>query len=320
LSAGLRQKLLYALVAIALAMVGAMYIVSETTVRRMLTDKLSRQAVVIGRQLASGSESGILTREQVLLSLRLRELVREGEGVAYAYLLDPQSAVIAHSFENGFPAGLAAANPLAEGASESIRPVRTGEGDILDVAVPILGGKLGTAHVGMSGKIVERDVDEILRTVLLVTGGIIGAMALALAFIGTAATKPIVELAGLARKVGEGRWDARATVRSGDEVGQLAIAFNGMIEARRAHDLDRERLVSELKEALDNVQTLSGFLPICASCKKIRNDEGYWQQVESYLSRHTGVLFSHGICPECLTQARAELDKNARREAQDSNR
>ncbi|HEY5996025.1 MAG TPA: hypothetical protein VIU29_03350, partial [Candidatus Deferrimicrobiaceae bacterium] len=88
MSAGLRQKLLYTLVAIPLAMAGAMYLVSETTVRRMLTEKLSRQAAVIGRQLASGSESGILTRDHVLLSLRLRELVREEAGVTYAFLLD----------------------------------------------------------------------------------------------------------------------------------------------------------------------------------------------------------------------------------------
>lgn len=320
MAANLRQKLFYAVVAIALAVVGAMYAVSETTVRRMLTDKLSRQAVVIGRQLASASESGILTREDVLLSLRLRELLKEEPGVAYAYLLDPAGAVIAHSFEGGFPAGLAEANPMPEGKGESIRPVRTRSGDILDAAVPILGGRLGTVHVGMSEKVVERDVDEVLRTVLLVAGGIIAAMALAVLVIGSNAMKPLVELANLARKVAEGRFDERAPVRSNDEMGELARAFNGMIEARRDHERDRDRLVAELQEALDNVRTLSGFIPICASCKKIRNDDGYWQQVESYLAHHTGVSFSHGICPECLAQARAEFDREGRPEAGDATR
>jgi hypothetical protein len=56
----------------------------------------------------------------------------------------------------------------------------------------------------------------------------------------------------------------------------------------------------ELEVALGNVHTLSGLIPICASCKKIRNDEGYWDQVETYIQQHSHAQFSHGICPECL--------------------
>lgn len=56
----------------------------------------------------------------------------------------------------------------------------------------------------------------------------------------------------------------------------------------------------ELEEARENVRTLSGFLPICASCKKIRDDAGYWESVESYITKHSEAVFSHGICEECL--------------------
>ena len=70
-------------------------------------------------------------------------------------------------------------------------------------------------------------------------------------------------------------------------------------EARRRAEEEKERLIVELQEALANVKTLSGLLPICASCKKIRNDDGYWTQVETYVSDHTEADFSHGICPEC---------------------
>ena len=55
----------------------------------------------------------------------------------------------------------------------------------------------------------------------------------------------------------------------------------------------------ELREALSKIKTLSGLLPICASCKKIRDDEGYWSQIEAYVSRHTEAEFSHSICPDC---------------------
>ena len=63
--------------------------------------------------------------------------------------------------------------------------------------------------------------------------------------------------------------------------------------------LELRRLNAALQEALDRVKTLSGLLPICAVCKKIRNDGGYWQQVEEYIHDHSDAQFSHGICPEC---------------------
>jgi hypothetical protein len=64
--------------------------------------------------------------------------------------------------------------------------------------------------------------------------------------------------------------------------------------------LDSERgLSARLQEALNQVKELRGLLPICASCKKIRNDTGYWEQIEGYVSRHSRAEFTHGICPEC---------------------
>jgi len=56
----------------------------------------------------------------------------------------------------------------------------------------------------------------------------------------------------------------------------------------------------ELREALDHIRTLQRILPICSFCKKIRDDKGYWNQVESYVSRHSEVQFSHSVCPECM--------------------
>jgi PAS domain-containing protein len=72
------------------------------------------------------------------------------------------------------------------------------------------------------------------------------------------------------------------------------------ITARQQAEQARQRVIQKLQEALDRVKTLSGLLPICASCKKIRNDRGYWDHVDHYLQCHTEVTFSHGICPDCL--------------------
>lgn len=70
-------------------------------------------------------------------------------------------------------------------------------------------------------------------------------------------------------------------------------------ERKRAEEAGA-KLIVELGDALASVKTLRGFIPICAACKKIRNDEGYWQQVEVYVRDHTEAEFSHGVCPECI--------------------
>jgi len=72
------------------------------------------------------------------------------------------------------------------------------------------------------------------------------------------------------------------------------------ITERKRQELERLRLIQELTEALQRVKTLSGLLPICASCKKIRNDDGYWEQVETYIKRRSNAEFTHGICPDCV--------------------
>jgi PAS domain S-box-containing protein len=72
------------------------------------------------------------------------------------------------------------------------------------------------------------------------------------------------------------------------------------ITERKRAATERERLITELQQALAEVKTLTGLLPICAQCKKIRDDKGYWTQVESYIQQRTHASFSHGICPDCM--------------------
>jgi len=72
------------------------------------------------------------------------------------------------------------------------------------------------------------------------------------------------------------------------------------ITERKRQEKERLRLIDELKEALKRVKTLNGLLPICASCKKIRNDGGYWEQVETYIRSRSNAEFTHGICPDCV--------------------
>lgn len=78
--------------------------------------------------------------------------------------------------------------------------------------------------------------------------------------------------------------------------------FTGILRdvtARKQIEADREQLITDLQSALEEVKTLSGIVPICANCKKIRDDKGFWEQVDQYVTRHTDAKFSHSICPDC---------------------
>jgi hypothetical protein len=71
--------------------------------------------------------------------------------------------------------------------------------------------------------------------------------------------------------------------------------------------IEKEMMIVELQEANDKIKILGGFLPICSHCKMIRNDEGYWQELERYISEHSEAQFSHGICPTCLKKYYPEI-------------
>lgn len=89
-----------------------------------------------------------------------------------------------------------------------------------------------------------------------------------------------------------------------DEQGavQSVICISKEITDRKRAEEERERLIAELKEALSTIRTLSGLLPICSACKKIRDDRGHWTHLEAYIRQHTGAEFTHGLCPTCAAR------------------
>ena len=81
---------------------------------------------------------------------------------------------------------------------------------------------------------------------------------------------------------------------------QGAIIISEDITEAKSAERDRIALIGELRKALDEVETLRGLLPICASCKKIRDDKGYWNHIEVYLGTHAHLDFTHTLCPDCI--------------------
>jgi len=95
---------------------------------------------------------------------------------------------------------------------------------------------------------------------------------------------------------------------AGQPVGFRSMARD--VTERRQAEKEREKLIADLQKALADIKTLSGLLPICSSCKKIRNDKGYWERLESYIGSRSEAVFSHGICPECARSLYPELYKD----------
>jgi len=96
---------------------------------------------------------------------------------------------------------------------------------------------------------------------------------------------------------------------SGRIVQMLEYAID--ITERKLKEEERERLIAEFEEVITKVKLLSGFLPICATCKKIRDDKGYWYQIESYIRDHSEAQFSHSICPDCLKRHYPQIKGHA---------
>jgi PAS domain S-box-containing protein len=423
---GLRGRLLAAVLGGILLVGGTVTLFVENSLYRILTGELEERGVLNAHHVAQMSVDGILTEDVIGLHLLSKNYLEDDPEARYVFLKIEEEKILAHSFSGGFPSGLLKVNPLASGMKYSKEFLRLGEEEVLDVAVPVLGGEAGELHIGMSMERIQERVQDtrntlagIILVVLLMGGGAASLYALRV-------TRPLADLTETAKRIGAGDLERRVSVDLKDEIGELASTINAMadnlsrtmisrslyhtqseflssvlnaiphpfyvidaytyeivaanaatgkewegktchqlthrreVPCDEEHDLcplemvrekrepvvvehihydaegrerthevhgypifdgsgevmqmieylmditprkeaekEREELVKVLQEALAEVKRLSGLLPICASCKKVRDDKGYWEQVEIYVEKHTEAEFSHSICPEC---------------------
>jgi PAS domain S-box-containing protein len=90
----------------------------------------------------------------------------------------------------------------------------------------------------------------------------------------------------------------------------IAYALVRDVTDQKRAEIEKENLIKDLQDALGQVKALKGLLPICSSCKYIRDDQGYWSQIEAYISSHSEAAFSHSICPECVKKLYPDLYKD----------
>jgi methyl-accepting chemotaxis protein len=243
-------SLFLALVLMPLAVVS--WMVAYRSLQDSLTREFTDKGSAIANSLASSGTDLIVNRDASTVQSQVDEFAKIA-GVAYVMVYDPQGSFLAHTFAPVVPKGIVEKNVVpGHSARPQVQQVtyadpRTGrERDIIDIGVPMLGGKLGTVRVGMDKSVITASALQAGNFLLLVFGGIAAAALLAGVIFAQRITRPVNALMAGAERVGRGDLSQLVPVTSRDEIGQMALTFNESIVRLRAlvqteTDRDEER-------------------------------------------------------------------------------
>jgi len=253
---GITAKILGMVAGVVLILGTAVTLQVRVRLERELRADLETRGVAIARSLAARSIDLLLTDNAFALHQLIRDTLENNPDVRYAFLLDASGETVAHSFNQNVPPDLLTVN-LSPAPPYQMQTLQSEEGLLTDIAVPILGGKAGTARLGLSHQRLEATIARATWELLGVTALVL-ALGLGVAYTLTLLlTRPVLSLVEAARAVSRGDWQIKARRYMEDEIGELAVAFNAMTaELERSH-AELLRRLSELS-ALDAAATAIG--------------------------------------------------------------
>ncbi len=211
-----------------------------------LTHELEKQGIAIAKHIAAHSTELILTGNYYDLHHVVKDSIENEDSVRYVLVLDTNGNIITHSFSGGIPVGLVTANQIEANAEPRIVRLDTNEGLILDVAVPIFGGRAGIARVGMSTHSLQEMVAIMTRHWLFITGAVSAVGLLAAYFLTLVLARPIKKLVEVTKAITKGDLTRKAPVWAPDEIGRLGVAFNVMTESLAKSRTESEAFQAEL--------------------------------------------------------------------------
>ena len=219
----------------------------------VLVQKSREEGVSVARDVAARATDLILINDVFSLHELLLETERNYPDVRYAFILDAENDVLAHTFGEGFPLDLISVNAAGPGTYQNTVVLDVGNEVVWDVAVPIFDGRAGTARVGISSSNVTNTLQEISAQLVLTLTVVLAGSLLAATALTWVLTRPILTLVDATEKISRGDYSTRVERWADDEIGDLAVSFNQMadglakLEAVRS---EREQLRRQLLEGV----------------------------------------------------------------------
>ncbi len=201
-----------------------------TSVRPKLLSKLQKKGIYIAQNIAVQSITPILTEKIFELTMMINEQKKQAEDIEYIFILDRSGAVLAHSFGERFPVQLKDINHITAGTPYRTYYLNTEKGKITHIVIPLINGKAGSLHLGLSQKSIQQDLSDILMTlVLFIFGVLIAGIVISFIFARFTA-KPLSDVTSVLRKAGSRNLYQKLNVSTNDEIGEIGRAFNNMID------------------------------------------------------------------------------------------
>jgi diguanylate cyclase (GGDEF)-like protein len=262
----LRTKILLIMVSMIMLSTIAIIIFIKTALYQELIVKLQKRGISIARQIRDGSINYILTEKFFELEMMIKDFKITEEDVEYIFILNEHGEVLGHTFEKGFPMSMKSVNMISAGQTHSVEPIKIEEKDtekdILDIAVPILGGEAGVVHLGISRDFIEKDVNDIVMFMIWMITGIMMAGIIAAIILSKIITKPVSELTKAVKVVGSGNLNYSVYLSTNDEIGQLSESFNKMTR-------DLKQRTDELQKANSDLSILYAVSTAAGSTMKL---------------------------------------------------
>jgi len=278
-----RFKLLGVVFLVVLLLAAAMILLTRQRLLENLEQELEMRGLAIARDLRDDAEPLILTQNIFGLYQKLRTGLENNPDVRYIFILDQSGRVLAHSFPAGTPVDLLGVNRLTSGEAWRIQRLRSDEGMLTDINMPILDERLGAVRVGLTHQRLEATVAAATRELLWVTMAAFGVGALLSLWLTRIFTAPILALVEAARAVGQGDLSVQTPVRMDDEIGELTTAFNLMT---RNLDASHNALMEQNRElaALNAISASISIAPtlqemldraLATTCLALEADAGW---------------------------------------------
>ncbi len=227
---GLRKKILLSMITLLLLLGLAIALITHTILLKVLKTEFQHKGISLSRSIAANSLVDVLTQN----TLRLKKLVEDEKkldtDIAYVFIIDSSGRILAHTFNQGFPVGLAKVNNLAGGREFNIQTVDTQLGFIYDIAVPIFLEKslVGRVRIGILQNRIQRTINAINLVFMGITL-LIMVIGILLAYkVSSLITRPISKLVKATQSIQKGDFSTHIDVQTKDEIGLLATAFNEM--------------------------------------------------------------------------------------------